>query len=406
MSLFATLLCLFGAAAATPKRLPYLAVMNLRAPGIEAGAAEAINSHLASELVRSGAFRVMERTQMDKILAEQGFQKSGACEKSECEVELGKLLSVDRIVVGDLGRVGTKYALSARMIQVQTGEILVSVTESGASSLEDASTDLVPLIADRLANAGEFRKRWSLALSARGGATFPFLGNKLASSDDWKKDAALDANFGGAVRLSKWWSRSFWTSLESGVESNQFSSTCTWDTTTGAFRESRTWKSDLSLQTIQASLLAGFTGASGFTIGIGGSWNYPLAGAIEQTVQRQFQNSEGRQTSQNIPRTTLDPTSSQSGGKASSTQFAFEPFWDAVVEVGWTFKPGWHAMVRTELSLTSFYLPVQTSVGDESMLDPLELASYQAPKRYGDADLAEGIQLLRVQASVGKSFPF
>ncbi|MBK9578939.1 MAG: hypothetical protein IPO40_17855 [Fibrobacteres bacterium] len=406
MSLSATLLCLIGAATAPPKRLPYLAVMNLRAPGIEAGAAEAINSHLASELVRSGAFRVMERTQMDKILAEQGFQKSGACEKSECEVELGKLLSVDRIVVGDLGRVGTKYALSARMIHVQTGEILVSVTESGASSLEDASTDLVPLIADRLANAGEFRKRWSLALSARGGATVPFLGDKLANAQEWKKDAEPDANFGGAVRLSKWWTRSLWTSLESGVESNQFSSSCTWDTTTGAFRESRTWKSSLSLQTVQASLLAGFTGASGFTIGIGGTWNYPLDGSIEQTVQRTFQNSEGKQTTQSIPRAKLDPTSGTPGGKATSTQFAFEPFWDAVVEVGWTFKPGWHAMVRTELSLTSFYLPVQTLAGDESMIDPLELSSYQAPKRYGDADLAEGIQLLRVQASVGKSFPF
>ncbi|MBK8803222.1 MAG: hypothetical protein IPN71_14430 [Fibrobacteres bacterium] len=406
MSFSATILCLLGFAPAAPERLPYLAVMNLKAPGIEAGTVEAINSHLASELVRSGAFRVMERTQMDKILAEQGFQKSGACDKSECDVELGKLLSVDRIVVGDLGRVGTQFALSARMIDVQTGEILLSVTESGAGNLEETSTDLVPLIADRLANSGEFRKRWSLSLSARGGATIPFLGEELASSAAWDKEASANTSLGGAVRISRWWTRSLWTSVESGVQSNDFSAQCIWDSSADAFHEMRSWKSNLSLQTVQASLLIGFTGTSGFTLAIGGTWNYPLEGEIEQTIQRRLRTPDGKESNFELPSRQLDPTSATSGGKATSNKFAFEPFWDAVAEIGWTFKPGWHLLVRSELSLTSFYLPVQTTTGGESMFDPLEFSSYSTPMRYGDADLAQGIRLLRVQASIGKSFPF
>lgn len=407
MPLSATLLCLLVAAAGNPPKLPYLAVMNLKAPGIEAGAAEAINSTLASELVRSGAFRVMERTQMDKILAEQGFQQSGACDKSECEVELGKLLSVDRIVVGALGRVGSKYSLSARMIKVQTGEILLSVTESGANSLEDAATDLVPLIADRLANRGESHKPWSLALSARGGVTSPLLGSKLAASEAWaSKGASAGSNFAGALRVSKWWTRSIWTSFETGVQSTQFSTSCTWDSLTTGFREERTWSDEASLQTIQASLLTGFTLPAGFTFGIGATWNYPLLGTIHQSLHRTLKMADGQTSPLESPHLQLDPTSTEPGAKANTTQFAFEPFWDAVTEVGWTFRPGWHAMVRTEVSLTSFYLPIVGSSGESSMNDPIAVSSYSAGKTYGNADLDHGIRLVRIQASVGKSFPF
>jgi len=397
---------MLGAASPAPKKLPYIAVMDLRAPGVEAGAAEAITSHLASELVRSGAFRVMERSQMDKILAEQGFQKSGACEKSECEVELGKLLSVDRIVVGDLGRVGTRYTLSARMIHVQTGEIQISVTETGAPSLEETSSELVPLIADRLANSGEFRKKWALGLSVRGGLTEPFLGDQLMGSPAWTNETAPDASLAGALRISKWWTRSLWTSVESGVESNQFSATCTWDSTTDAFHETRTWKSDVSLQSIQTSVLIGFTGNSGLTLAIGGAWNYPFAGSVDQSIQRKLRTPDNHQTDFTLPSRSLEPTTAASGDKAVSTQFAVEPFWDLLLEAGWTFKPGWHVSVRSTLSLTSFHLPIQRTANEESIVDPLAFATYSAPGTYDDADIARGIRLLRVQTSVGKSFPF
>ena len=49
----------------------------------------------------SGCFRVIERTEMDNILREQGFQKSGACDDENCLVEVGQLLGVNRMAAAN-----------------------------------------------------------------------------------------------------------------------------------------------------------------------------------------------------------------------------------------------------------------------------------------------------------------
>jgi len=47
---------------------------------------------------------VMERSEMALVLQEQSFQQSGVCDQSSCALEIGKILSVDRMVVGSVGQ--------------------------------------------------------------------------------------------------------------------------------------------------------------------------------------------------------------------------------------------------------------------------------------------------------------
>lgn len=141
------------AQAQTPK-LPQLAVMPLEARQVTSDEATILSEALATELQNSGEVRVMERSQMDKILSEQGFQQSGACSGTECAVQVGQLLGIDRMVVGSLGRLGKSYVLVVRLVDVGTGEVLRSSTRQAQGEIDQILTSLVPdVVADILGHS-------------------------------------------------------------------------------------------------------------------------------------------------------------------------------------------------------------------------------------------------------------
>ena len=117
---------------------------------------------LINRLVNDGTYRVIERQALDKVLAEQNFSNSNRAD-SNSAAKIGKLLGVDTIIVGDItqfgrddhntnvGGIGStlgKYglggvglhkakavvAVTARMVDVNTGEILASVSGAGEST--------------------------------------------------------------------------------------------------------------------------------------------------------------------------------------------------------------------------------------------------------------------------------
>lgn len=104
-----------------------IAVMDFEPSGIPAHEASLLSDRLRNELVRLGVYRVVEREMMTEILDEQGFQQSG-CTSSECLVEAGRLIGVRRIIGGRIGNIGSVYMVSARLIDVETGE-LIRVTD-------------------------------------------------------------------------------------------------------------------------------------------------------------------------------------------------------------------------------------------------------------------------------------
>lgn len=146
-----------AAGGAAPTARPMLAVMPLVARSVDSESVEGLTSALATELLNTGRIRVMERSQMARILAEQGFQQSGSCDGSECAVEMGRLLAVDRMVLGSISRVGSLYAMNVRLVDVGTGEILRSVTRNGPAKMELVLTELVPQVADELVADGTRR---------------------------------------------------------------------------------------------------------------------------------------------------------------------------------------------------------------------------------------------------------
>lgn len=128
-----------------------VAVMTLKnAAGVSPEDAELLSDRLRIELFNTGMFSVMERSQMQEILKEQGFQASGACTDEGCMVEMGQLLGVSQLIGGSIGRLGKMYLVNLRCIDIKTAQIVSVVSEDIPGSIEKV-VKIFPNIAARLA---------------------------------------------------------------------------------------------------------------------------------------------------------------------------------------------------------------------------------------------------------------
>ena len=121
----------------TPKK--HIAIMQLESVSVSKAESVTLTDRLRSELVKTGSFTIIERSEMDEILKEQGFQITG-CTSDECVVEAGRLLNVNQICAGSIGKVGGIYTVAARLIDVQSGEIIKTVTEDCHCPIEKVLT--------------------------------------------------------------------------------------------------------------------------------------------------------------------------------------------------------------------------------------------------------------------------
>lgn len=114
-----------------------IAVIDFNVSGVGDAAGPILTERFRSELLNTNKFDVMERTRMEEIFKEQGFQQTGACDDNTCVIQAGRMLGVSGIIAGTIGRVGKLYSVSARIINVKTGKIIVSKTEDCECPVEN-----------------------------------------------------------------------------------------------------------------------------------------------------------------------------------------------------------------------------------------------------------------------------
>lgn len=95
--------------------------------GRDSGDGAVVSERLTTELVKIGSHKVVERREIDKVFSELKLQGSGAMDP-EAAKKIGKLLSVDLIIVGTLTEVpGGSLEINARVVGAGSGEILGAV---------------------------------------------------------------------------------------------------------------------------------------------------------------------------------------------------------------------------------------------------------------------------------------
>ena len=115
------LICIAAAGFAQDKTT--VAILDLEAKGVSDMEAGTISDRIRSEMFQTGKFTVLERSNMEEVLKEVGFQLSG-CTSSECMVQAGQILGVQRMVGGSVSRLGALYTISLRLIDVETSRIV------------------------------------------------------------------------------------------------------------------------------------------------------------------------------------------------------------------------------------------------------------------------------------------
>ncbi|MCE5249951.1 CsgG/HfaB family protein, partial [bacterium] len=136
--LLSSLLIILLIVAGFPVRISYaqqqkfytIAALDLVANGISEAEAKSLSEYMRGQITRAAtsdefsrksgfSYKVIERSQMDKILDEMQFQGTG-CTDEECAVEVGKVLGVERIIIGSVGLVGETYTINTRIIDIET----------------------------------------------------------------------------------------------------------------------------------------------------------------------------------------------------------------------------------------------------------------------------------------------
>jgi TolB-like protein len=132
-------------ALAFPQNKPTIAVLNLEARNVGQETAEAVADILSTELFNSQRFKVIERQAIMRILEEQKLQMTGVTDMSQA-VEIGKVLNVEKILIGSVSRLGDNYIINTRLVNVKTGALELAqnaVSKRGEEGLTEAITDLV-----------------------------------------------------------------------------------------------------------------------------------------------------------------------------------------------------------------------------------------------------------------------
>ena len=143
-----------------------IAILDLETIGLNSGKATILTQRLTTKLISIGIYEVVERANMDKILKEQKFQKSG-CTDSECAVEIGQLLNTDFIVMGSVNKFGSTWTLDARLIDVGLGKGIISAEYTMKGEIDGLITTGITSIAQQLSGMGsnEFMTELSYPVS-------------------------------------------------------------------------------------------------------------------------------------------------------------------------------------------------------------------------------------------------
>jgi len=104
----------------------------------DANAGRSVASILANEFARLDNVTIIERGQIEKLMAEQKLQQSGTINESSA-VEIGEILGADAVIVGEISDYaswssvianGSTVSFSMRMIDVKSGKVIATGSES------------------------------------------------------------------------------------------------------------------------------------------------------------------------------------------------------------------------------------------------------------------------------------
>jgi TolB-like protein len=148
------------------------------AGAVDSTTASAVTEFVQNAFSKQATYKVLERKQIQKVLKEQSFQSTGV---TETAVEAGKLLAVNKVVVGSINKLGEKYTLVMNLVDVKTGEVLKSEKKSAQIPIEDIDNVLIDPMVELLVSV---KQRTGFTLVIKKGTGIEKM-DLLSDTDAW-----------------------------------------------------------------------------------------------------------------------------------------------------------------------------------------------------------------------------
>jgi TolB-like protein len=130
-----------------------IAIMDFQAGGVSEAFAKNVTELIRGEMINSNEFIVIERSQMDKIFQEQGFQQS-VCGDVSCAVEAGRILAARKMLIGTVMKIEKNFYISGRIVDVErgVGEFAVNQEIEEIEKLREAVSRFTMQLIERMKN--------------------------------------------------------------------------------------------------------------------------------------------------------------------------------------------------------------------------------------------------------------
>ncbi len=144
-----SLLLLVGQALAGPGSVAVLYFQNQGNPELEP-LKVGLSQMMTTDLVGAGGAKVVERVQLQSVLDELKLGHSAVVDK-DTSAKVGKLLGAEYLVLGSYFSLGGTLRVDARLVRVETGEIVHAFGQNGAvGDLFDLERRVAASFRDRL----------------------------------------------------------------------------------------------------------------------------------------------------------------------------------------------------------------------------------------------------------------
>lgn len=124
-----------------------VAILDFTAENTTKTYANAARNLFEVSLHNAGTVEILERNQIDSLMNEFKFQMSG-CIDTSCAVQIGKMLSVDYMIMGSVNRLGNSYTITIKVVDVKISKIHIADSETALS--ENEIKNSLSLVAGRI----------------------------------------------------------------------------------------------------------------------------------------------------------------------------------------------------------------------------------------------------------------
>lgn len=125
-----------------------IAILDLKPDGISTADSRRISELIRTDFINTGRFSVIERSQIEMIFREHGFNQIGVTDQGSA-VKVGRLLAVEKILIGTAMRLGESTVITGRIVDMESGaadhgaKISIKSTEDIISAVSDFTEMLV-----------------------------------------------------------------------------------------------------------------------------------------------------------------------------------------------------------------------------------------------------------------------